>query len=598
MYISQGANISGDIFAKTLTDAAGKFSASFVMPVEYNRPYLWLVCNGKPGLLWRSLPQASLHDLHLQYKPAVHLKGKVVDGDGHPVRQARITPSQLEDPDLGMFVFSRGVAQAAPFAESREDGSFELDGLPRGATVYFRARHDHYGAGTLMAVQNLSDNRTLDDIKMTDEIVIEGFVRKADTQQPIAGATVFLTENSGSSEDSRRDTDWHLNQTVTDADGHYRMGGLDSRNFINNAANLRVKLGEGEPPQIEGSLRYTKRLYTGDHVTLNLDVDRPLALREQEWRLQPGKPAVSHALVAVAEDADPNFKDKSAYADTLTVYDGAGTIHGQAGGLNQFSWADSHIIAASPRDGSIWLIETSGRRLLHYSREAKLLSEIKGTQYESLAIDPKTGNIWTLSDGGRAGTSTIHVLNPDGVEMTSYSAAGGDLAYSAHDDCFWIAGSQLSKVDRNGNTIAQGAVKVTYAASSLAVNDSDGSVWLTERSHPQMETSVDRLTIFESNGQVRKQVDGFDGAVVVDSSHGAGWAFSRRTSNPRLVKFDLNGNILQTIPLTGSSLAIEPDTGYLWVGGPAAIDRLDLEGNVVATIKSNQKTAKWIALIP
>jgi protocatechuate 3,4-dioxygenase beta subunit len=589
-----------DVLGSATTAADGKYAVAFEPPALSGVPgreYVWLACSTSDNALWRSLPMASVRDLTLKFKPSSHITGRVVGPTGKPVKGARVAASQVEDADWGVFVFSNMMASAAPFAESRDDGTFDLYGVPRGVALILRARHPSFGGNETTFYHDITAEQKVDDIKLSEEIAIEGYVRHGETGQPVAGATVTLSGDFAPTASPGIDRDGRINQTLTDGNGHYRLGGLDSYNFMDSLSVLRASLG-GATPELEGQVRYTKRLSSGDQVRIDILAERPLAVREKEWRSHSGTVKMSTAMLAVVDDADPVSTGKDAYNDTLTIYDSMGIQRSQYKGLNMTTGGLMRVMAYSPMDDSIWLRETGGKRLLKFSRDAKMIAEIKDVSAVCLAIDPVTGFLWTLSGGTTLGSSTIKLFDGEGKPVADYNVQGSDLVYSKHDDCFWVAGQQLRKVDRTGSVLATASVRFTYTSSMIAVNESDGSVWVTERQHPQQPGSYNRVTIFEPDGRTRKQIDGPDFAVAVDAAHQTAWTTSRYTDSPRLTQYDLNGTVKQNIPLKPITITIEPDTGYAWAASETSIDRIDVEGKAVGTIAGAKPSQKLIMVIP
>ena len=180
--------------------------------------------------------------------------------------------------------------------------------------------------------------------------------------------------------------------------------------------------------------------------------------------------------------------------------------------------------------------------------------------------------------------------------MGRYRVAGTDIAYSAPDDCFWVVGQNVRKVSRTGQVIATSAVHFAWTAVSVAVKQKDGSVIVGEGQHPQVAGSLARVLIFDSNAQLRTTIDHAASSVAVDEQRGVGWAAG--FGNDGLAKFDLaTGKILATAPIAGA-LAVEPDTGCLWVCGESEIDRIDPAGRWIWSKASLADSQKWAQVLP
>lgn len=581
-----GGGVVAELLTQATSNADGKYSITVNAPQDRaSIKFFRLVAVGEQGITWRNLPQWSVPDVPLSFRPSATMTGRVVDPDGRPLSGARVRAGQFSHPELGKLNLWAQFAIASTWFPTDQSGTYQMKGVPVGSTIFVRARHPDFGGSESMFVNELQAQTSAADAKMERAVILDGIVRHLETRQPIQGATVSI---------SGTDRDGEPIKAITNAEGRYRLSGLDRMTFLDSLTVLQASVGQ--PPELGGQVRYTSRLTSGDQVSIDLFVQRSLESREAEWRAQRGKPLDSKSLIAVMDDADPAVSEKQEYHDTLTIYDAQGQVSGQYNGLHIASTGGGgHPIGWSPADGTLWLIENMGKRFLNFSRDGKLVAEHKDAGIVCFTFDPKNGNIWTLGGGTRLGTSTIRVFNPQFQQIATYPTAGWDIAYSPHDDCFWVVGMELKKIARDGTVLATGAIRFIDSASCLAVNGKDGSVWVTERQHPQRPGTFDRLTIFDPNGQVRKQIEGPDVAVTVDSERGIAWALARFSQWPQTASFNADGTPRAIIPVKGFSVSVEPDTGYAWLASDSGIDRIDLDGKPVSSISNSGKTQKWIA---
>jgi hypothetical protein len=82
--------------------------------------------------------------------------------------------------------------------------------------------------------------------------------------------------------------------------------------------------------------------------------------------------------------------------------------------------------------------------------------------------------------------------------------------------------------------------------------------------------------------------------LVLDASGNAAWV----AGSEGVRKFSATGEILCSAPLRANSLAVEPDTGYVWAAGPDGVFRLDAEARYVCGWSGPRASFKRICVIP
>jgi DNA-binding beta-propeller fold protein YncE len=329
---------------------------------------------------------------------------------------------------------------------------------------------------------------------------------------------------------------------------------------------------------------------------VDITLRKSLAARQEEWLSRSGQPRTGKCWVAVLDDCDPDFKGKSEYQDTVTVYDTEGVERSRFVGLNTCETVGgNHAIAWNALDRSLWVVELVGHRLLKFDEHVRLVWGKDELEASALAVDPKTGNVWVLTSAGTIYGAQVLVLDPTGQVVHQWDVGALDIAYSEHDDCFWLVGKKVWKMSREGRVLFQTPEEFAWVAVSVGVSDADGSVWVTERRHPQAAGSRNRLFVFEPDGKVRTEVDlehrWVISSVAVDNERQCAWVATFQG----VLKFSLTGELLVDVPIAGFSLAVEPDTGYVWVGSRSGLYRLDGQGNLVWSKASPANSQKWLS---
>ena len=312
----------------------------------------------------------------------------------------------------------------------------------------------------------------------------------------------------------------------------------------------------------------------------------------------PGQTLASMTRIAVLDDADPIYEGKKNYEDTLTMYNAQGQQVWQYVGINTCETVGGNHEVLSTADRNIWIVELVGSRLLRFNESGELVWQKDNAHPCALAADPKTSNIWMLTGSDTIYGDKLLVLDPSGSKtLAEWKFGAFDIAYSRHDDCFWLVGKKVLKVSRDGNILYQSPGEFAWLAVSVGVNDKDGSVFVVERRHTQVAGSQDKLHILAPDGSERRAVNiegGLPFAVAVDSMRGCAWL----ATNDRVLKVDVDGRIRLTAPVSSFSICIEPDTGYVWAAGRKGVYRLDQNGRVVWSKRSTRESQKWLCAIP
>lgn len=569
------------VAAQTLTDGAGRFSAEFTPKENKPNQYVDLLAVSKSGAIaWKMLPCAPVDGLKIQFKQPAGVSGRVANKDGKPVAGVKVTLYDAADDDYGKMFFLGAMESDVPSAVTDADGRFKISGIPAGGTISLRARHPSYSQSYAWSVPVGSDRNEAKEIVLENAMRISGTVRHAETKKPAADTTVTLETS----------TDVKC-IAVTDADGQYAMNVTD---YVSSPMNLTAT-GDGW----EGAGVFEKQFRAGMNVTgLDFTVHKSLAARQAEWRTEPGRKTECKSMVAVIDDADPDFQQNAKHHDTFRLYDGAGS---QQWVMDDFNTCEAsfgvHTIAWNAADQSIWSVETVSGRLMKTGLDGKLIWQNERKPDEkirpsALAIDPRSGNIWVLTNVGNG----LLVLSPDGNIIKDLPIGGSDIAYSPHDDCFWVVGKKVQKVGRDGKVLFTSTDEAAWLFGTIAVSARDGSVWVCEARHPQIAGSKQRVLVFSSNGKLKKEIalEERPKSIVIDDEDKCVWI----ATWGNVLKANMKGKIVARAPIKANSIDVEPGTGCVWVGAEDGVYRLDPQGRMLAFIKSKGDSDKWVKVIP
>ncbi|HXE56125.1 MAG TPA: carboxypeptidase-like regulatory domain-containing protein [Tepidisphaeraceae bacterium] len=250
-------------------DAAGSFSFEVASVPHQKLLEILLVARSPDGrIIWKTVPGCGGSDIHLRFKAAASITGRVLDPQGRPAAGARVWLDTARDPDAGEIHFFD--VPPPPTAQTQTDakGAFTLSGLPLGCSVTIAVKHPTYEHAFVSGLprfglphaelQNIHANtRLADAVRLRQAAAMSGTVRYADTGKPAAGARITITIPASL-----------IASTTTDQNGHYRIEGLDyeyTPTQIQPTPIMRATIGD--PPQWEGHYSRDRRLKSGETAT-------------------------------------------------------------------------------------------------------------------------------------------------------------------------------------------------------------------------------------------------------------------------------------------------------------------------------------------
>ena len=150
-----GNRTINDVLAKTVSDVNGRYSFDQLVVRVDSRfgPFTQLLCvsKNKMGLnhfLYNPDSPGPLGDVDIKITDTVSVKGTVVDPDGNPVADTRVSFSHLSEPGDRYDSQSHfGDRLIKPESTTDQQGRFELPGMPSGYVVALRLSHADYAPG-------------------------------------------------------------------------------------------------------------------------------------------------------------------------------------------------------------------------------------------------------------------------------------------------------------------------------------------------------------------------------------------------------------------------------------------------------------------
>jgi RNA polymerase sigma factor (sigma-70 family) len=285
---------------------------------------------------------------------------------------------------------------------------------------------------------------------------------------------------------------------------------------------------------------------------------------------QTGKP-----LVVALDDCDEDYGEDRPHQDGLRIIEESGNQDdSRTVSFKEFNTCQTigaiHCVAIDPARGRIYLSELVGGRVTALDIRGRKLWQVDKIEARALAVDPKTGNIWC------AGGTTM-VLDTTGREVMNVFVFGVDIAYDPKTDCFWVVCDGITKLSREGKALFDKPCN-GWKCVSVAANPRDGSVWIVERKHEQVATSINRLWHLDANGAPIKTWELGDKrifGVACDPRTGMAWVSNLRTE---LLRFTADGKELPALPVKAIAVAVSPTSRRVWVTTETEVLGLDDNG--------------------
>jgi uncharacterized GH25 family protein/peroxiredoxin len=255
--------------------------------------------------------------------------------------------------------------------------------------------------------------------------------------------------------------------------------------------------------------------------------------------------------------------------------------------------AAMHPAAIDRARNRIYVCEKGTKRITAFNLTGQKLWQIDQFPADTLAIDEKTGNLWA-SGGSRIDDGETVVFDLQGREVVAFPYRAVDMAYSSHDDAFWLVGTEILKLNRKGDVLFRKHVDNSWCPS-VSPNPADGAVWIAERAQPGDTNHKNRLWQLNADGSVRHKFELGDyeiSVVACAPKTGEAW-IALPTATIRRITAD--GQPRASLPIDAKGISISPTHGEIWVATKDAILHLDPTGKVLAKSPFDQPSLQsWL----
>ena len=285
------------------------------------------------------------------------------------------------------------------------------------------------------------------------------------------------------------------------------------------------------------------------------------------------------------------FDDKS-YQDTLTILDGYGNVINSFAGFN----LDSTIGGGSPLavhpDGASTLV--AQYEPMSFSRYALTGEQMWSLERWIISSSFWDGSIYALTTTGLIyGDTILHIEPGEGSILRELAFGGRDLVIDGDHQSVWIVGADIQKLnldlelDFTIDPIEWTAMSVDFL--------SDGSIWVAEGQHPDVEGSENAILRIAPTGEILQNIvlDGKPYCVAVDRSDDSVWVATTRGT----LKLDPSGDLIHRLDSGGWCVRVSQMDGTAWVahfGGQLA--RYTQNGTEIARASGFSGNQLWIGI--
>lgn len=304
----------------------------------------------------------------------------------------------------------------------------------------------------------------------------------------------------------------------------------------------------------------------------------------QQRRSSKTRPAVF-----VVEDGERNEEVK-ADEDSLIAFDEELNEQWRLNISNIYS-GGPHKLLLDRENERLYVCEAGDAKLTALDLNGNRLWQISEIDSSCGAIDTKTGNIW-VSGGNTTTHGETVILDSNGKEQFAIPYRALDMIYHPESDTFWLIGKHLIVVKRDGSLVSRARLK-GHAYQSISRDSNTGRIWITERDHPDVAGSANRIHIFSSTGEKEKVVDtGEMDPYTIECIAGNKTLFGGYNSGLQVATVDkpfaplLPGMSISTddgenLPETEAGYRVqsisqsESSEGRVWIVTPKSLLRLD-----------------------
>jgi hypothetical protein len=280
----------------------------------------------------------------------------------------------------------------------------------------------------------------------------------------------------------------------------------------------------------------------------------------------------------------------------LMLWSADGTLVRQLDDIGTSGWLSGpRRMAFDPKNNRIYFCDTSKDQLVALDGFGRKLFASSVPDLHAVAVDEVTGDVWCLTVT-QLNQGELVVLDSDGREKNRAPITGFDLAFSPADDAFWIAGSSITKINREGEVFSsQPLPDGGFTFANVAVDRERGGAWVLELGHPDRDHSQNQLWKVAPDGaaMATHTFANTDYPRSLASVDGKPWLavlknYSRSSGDSpeyELRVFNEAGEFERAVPVSASSVAADSEATNVWVRVSDHLLQLDDQGQQLRRIE-------------
>lgn len=298
----------------------------------------------------------------------------------------------------------------------------------------------------------------------------------------------------------------------------------------------------------------------------------------QLWNLNNNRDAsLGEKNIWVFDNADSDFTTPP-FEDTLTLINDQGNIEQTITGFNfAQTVGGARVISTSPDGSYVLVTENISGKLSRFESTGEMLWSIvpplQNVKYEGVDI-PGNGYAYALTNSGTIYGRSIIQLDPlTGTVIKEANLGGYDLVIDLQREVIWLVGADIKNLTLDLE-LRWEIDPIEWVALSVDFN-SDGSIWVAEGEHPNVQGSQDNILKISPEGDIIESIELASRplSIRVDRANDNVWV----ASSP-IIKFDSNGNEILRMTYSGTSLAIDNQDESIWIAGPTGVMHFSSDG--------------------
>jgi hypothetical protein len=327
----------------------------------------------------------------------------------------------------------------------------------------------------------------------------------------------------------------------------------------------------------------------------------------------------SDVRIIVLDDSDSDYKNPP-FEDTVHLRNSKGKAMKTLSGFNICQTVGGCRAVSASDDGASFVVcENVANRLCAYETgTGKQIWSLPGGFTTAVMSGPWT---YALTSAGTIYGDSLLAIDGTGTVTNQAKVGGFDIAIDPAHRVLWLVGADIKKCDLNLQVLTT-VDPIAWCAVSVDVG-ADGSAWVAEREHPDVQGSTNRLLNISPDGALLQtiplanmtplcvRVDGSSGRVWVTGlvlgkalvwRHLFRWPPLWVTEGKRLGtrthQYSVQGELLVKIKHGGESLDLDRSDGSVWIAGESKLLHYSRGGKRLGTCGGVSAGDKWITIVP